>query len=86
MLEGWWPPDGLAGSKELQCVIASAAEPLTERGKCRPVLLGAGRHCFALCSPLQQPSHGPGVTAAPFPVCLQLLQVSASCMVLPASV
>lgn len=39
--------------------VASADEPLTERGKCRPVLLGAGRHCFALCSPLQQPLCSP---------------------------
>lgn len=37
-----------------------------------------------LCvSPLQQSGHSPGVTSAPFPVCLQLSQIFANCIVLP---
>lgn len=48
------PPKSLLGSKAFQHAVASADEPLSERGKCRLVLLGAGRHCSALCSPLHR--------------------------------
>lgn len=81
-LERWQPTEGLIGRKGLQHAVASTDIRLTEKHKHSPILLGAGRHWSALCSPLQQPSCSPGATATPFSVCLHLSRVFASCMVL----
>lgn len=54
------PPKGLLASKAFQHAAASADEPLTERGECRLVLLGAGRHCSALRSPFHSLEAAPG--------------------------